>query len=275
VKQIVDTAFDVIDKAFQSQCADSPNLFAALDDCMAKTAVTAGINLADAALKKMVSDIQAIPVPDALQDIATKAATAIQDVDDKLMEAAPGIEAETCPTCEKMQSLFEGAKAKLEAAMTGAGVPSFIVDIVDKGLSKIDNVFQKQCPAAKTELQLGDTCPLEDDLKVAFTAANHLRQGVLQAVKDLEDIPKLKQMATMGYAILSTLDKDAQKMEDEILAEACPACDAIKAKFEAAKAKVTNFLDTFEKGDNHPVKDAIEGLLNMMDNMFSKLCNPQ
>lgn len=41
VKQIVDTAFDVIDKAFQSQCASSPNLFAALDDCMAKTAVTA------------------------------------------------------------------------------------------------------------------------------------------------------------------------------------------------------------------------------------------
>lgn len=274
VKEIVDTAFDVVDKAFQSQCADKPALFAALDDCMAETAVTSGINMADAALKKIVSDIQAIPLSGALEGLATKAAAAIQEADDKLMEAAPGIEADACPTCEKLQSIFDEAKAKLEAAMDDAGLPSFLTDLVEAGMNKIDGVFETQCPASHTELQLGDTdCPLEDDLKVAFTAAGDFRQGLLKAVQDLEDIPKLKQMATMGYGILSTLDADITKMEDEILGEACPACDAIKTKFEAVKAKVTGFLDMFDNTDKHPVKDAIEGLLDMMDNVFSQLCD--
>jgi len=274
VKEIVDTAFDVIDKAFQSQCADSPKFFTTLDDCMAETEVTAGVNMADSALKKVVADINALPLTGVFAVLADKISAGIQDVDDKLMAAAPEIEGLACPTCEKMETMLENVKNMVDEHMTDAGLPQFLTDLVDGGLDKLDGVLQLQCPSTRTELQLGDDepCALEDDLKVAFTAAGHFRAGALEAVKDLEDIPQLKAMATMGYAILSKFDEDIKNMEDEVLAEACPACDAIKAKYDAVKTKVEGFLDMFDKSAKHPVKDAVEGLLDMLDNVLNSLC---
>lgn len=273
VKEIVDTAMDVINKAFESQCASSLKLFTTLDDCMLETEVTAGVNMADAALKKVIADINALPLTGIVADLAAKVTAGIQDVDDKLMAAAPTIEGDACPTCEKMETMFENVKSMIDEHMSDAGLPQFLTDLVDGGLNKLDDVLQTQCPAARTELELGDTeCALKDDMKVAFTAGGHFRAGALEAIKDLEDIPQLKGMATMGYAILSKFDEDIKNMEDEILEEACPACDAVKTKYEAVKTKVEGFLDMFDKSAKHPVKDAVEGLLDMLDTLLTSLC---
>merc|ERR1719266_2390493 len=76
------------------------------DGCLAKDEVAEALSFVDGALKTVISDIEALPVPSSFQDIKDTAIKMATDADNALV----AMEDDACPTCEKMHEMFDVVK---------------------------------------------------------------------------------------------------------------------------------------------------------------------